>query len=647
MGTLQEDLEGIYTIEDTVVNNKVARFAYTEKAYEDNDADGVKEYDVNKEQNIPVGSASVMKVNETVLNKGYRAQASSITRMLMNHFLGRLSYNLNKVNDVVSSFIKTVKSHLGAANGIATLDEAGRIPYTQLPESAMEFKGTWDASTNTPTLTDGTGVNGSFYVVSVAGTQTFGGVAVSFNTNDRIIYDGKTSSWTKLSSGDVRAVNDIKPDETGNITLDAPDVNAVKTINNRSPQEGTGNINLESLSINGQSFNGSAPVSVDTMKMLYGGTGATTAKGAEFNITEGMKEQTSDFTDTTKITCVQESPSVSTGRFFYSSASYLWNYIKGKISSVLGLTASEYGGTALNATNAEQATRASTAESANKIVPNYTTTKSLATVTSATTKYIKIADCTWIQAGTLQVRLNGNGFEDMLVIDFGAGHGSKPMLCGHYSGNNNLVLSVIAQNGSTWVSNYSIYVKITQLTTCTVNVALLKGECTINITESTTAPTNISEWAVVNYGLFGDLTGNVYGSSESGMVHTCSTPSATKEKTVSVPGFTLTQGACIRVKFLYGNETKFPTLNVNNTGAHQIVGTRGSLNILIESASDIQTQSGLGVASWDTSTILDLYYDGTSWEIIGDPIVKKFYDGTNQLHKNVSLIGNVQISILW
>ena len=133
MGTLQEDLKGIDTIEDKVGSNKVARFAYTEKAYNDNDADGVEEYDVNKEQNIPIGSASVMKVNETVLNRGYRAQASSITRMLMNHFLGRLSYNLNKVNDVVSSFIKTVKNHLGSANGIATLDETGRIPYTQLP----------------------------------------------------------------------------------------------------------------------------------------------------------------------------------------------------------------------------------------------------------------------------------------------------------------------------------------------------------------------------------------------------------------------------------------------------------------------------------------------------------------------------------
>ena len=133
----------------------------------------------------------------------------------------------------------------------------------------------------------------------------------------------------------------------------------------------------------------------------------------------------------------------------------------------------------------------------------------------------------------------------------------------------------------------------------------------------------------------------------SGMVHTCSTASGTREKTVSIPGFTLTSGACIRVKFLYGNKAKFPTLNVNNTGAHQILGSRGSLQILIESASDISVQSGLGVCSWDTGIVLDLYYDGANWVVIGDPIVKKFYDGTNALHKNVSLIGNVNASILW
>lgn len=172
--------------------------------------------------------------------------------------------------------------------------------------------------------------------------------------------------------------------------------------------------------------------------------------------------------------------------------SLLWNYIKSKISSVLGLTATAYGG------------KASTAGTADKIEPNYTSV-ALKTVTSVTVKYIKVADCTVTKAGTLQVFLRGGSFTDTLVINFGSGDALTPMLCGYYGGNSFGVYSVIAQKGSTWNSDYSIYVKIRQTATCTVFVALIKGDCTINITESTTAPTNISEWAV-DYGLFGNIT---------------------------------------------------------------------------------------------------------------------------------------------
>ena len=134
MGTINEDVSAIKTIQDGLVKNKVARFSYTQKAYTDNIVDGVDTYNVNNEQNIPNGTAAIMKVNDTIINKGYRAQASSITRMLMNHFLGRISYNLNKVNDNMKSLIDSLNSHLGTANGIATLDNDGKLSQTQLPD---------------------------------------------------------------------------------------------------------------------------------------------------------------------------------------------------------------------------------------------------------------------------------------------------------------------------------------------------------------------------------------------------------------------------------------------------------------------------------------------------------------------------------
>jgi hypothetical protein len=133
MGTLNEDLTAIKTIEDGLISNKVAKFAYTDLAYSCNCVAGVETYDANNEQNIPVGTASVMKVNDTVLNKGYRAQASSVTRMLLNHFLGRLSYNLNKVNDNVANLLSTLISHRGTANGLATLDANAKVPNSEIP----------------------------------------------------------------------------------------------------------------------------------------------------------------------------------------------------------------------------------------------------------------------------------------------------------------------------------------------------------------------------------------------------------------------------------------------------------------------------------------------------------------------------------
>ena len=132
MATLKEEIEAIKSLQDGIVKNKVANFAYTDEAYTKNDANGVEIYDINQSQNIPVPDPDVLKVNPTVLTKGYRAQASSVTRMIVNHFFGRTSYNLNKVNDFFLSLLTKLSAYLGTANGIATLDSNVKVPVEQL-----------------------------------------------------------------------------------------------------------------------------------------------------------------------------------------------------------------------------------------------------------------------------------------------------------------------------------------------------------------------------------------------------------------------------------------------------------------------------------------------------------------------------------
>ena len=107
----------------------------------------------------------------------------------------------------------------GANNGVATLDAGGKIPVAQLPNSVMEYKGTWNASTNTPTLVDGTGNAGDVYLVSVAGTQNLGSGSITFDVGDWVVYSG--SVWQKsINSNAVVSVNG----QTGVVTLTTSDV---------------------------------------------------------------------------------------------------------------------------------------------------------------------------------------------------------------------------------------------------------------------------------------------------------------------------------------------------------------------------------------------------------------------------------------
>lgn len=64
---------------------------------------------------------------------------------------------------------------------------------------AVELQGTWNASTNTPTLTSSTGTNGHLYRVATAGTTELDDVS-SWSENDFLIYDEKAGVWRKCRS---------------------------------------------------------------------------------------------------------------------------------------------------------------------------------------------------------------------------------------------------------------------------------------------------------------------------------------------------------------------------------------------------------------------------------------------------------------
>lgn len=92
---------------------------------------------------------------------------------------------------------------------------------------------------------------------------------------------------------------------------------------------------------------GTASNVTGTVAIANGGTGTTTAAGAANNLITSLPDWTADPTDTTKLIRRDTSGTASFGQITFST---VWNYIKGKISSILGLTATNYGGTSAKAT---------------------------------------------------------------------------------------------------------------------------------------------------------------------------------------------------------------------------------------------------------------------------------------------------------
>ena len=119
--------------------------------------------------------------------------------------------NLEGVLTGTSGVVSSVP--LGAANGVATLDSGGKVPVSQLPSSVVTYLGTWNAATNTPTLTNGVGDAGDMYICNVAGTVNFGAGPVTFAVGDWVLYGSGT--WQK-SSGQNGTVTSVGASITGN-----------------------------------------------------------------------------------------------------------------------------------------------------------------------------------------------------------------------------------------------------------------------------------------------------------------------------------------------------------------------------------------------------------------------------------------------
>lgn len=189
----------------------------TKRGIESNAVDGAKIRLSNNESLRARNAANSADVNIVKVNASDEVEFLNLPKYSGSN-LATESY----VTGELANYIPT--SEKGANNGVATLDAGGKIPASQLPNTVMEYQGTWNANTNSPALADGSGNAGDVYRVSVAGTQNLGSGNISFNLGDYVIYSGTV--WEKADGSD--AVDSVNGQQ-GVVVLDTDDISEGST----------------------------------------------------------------------------------------------------------------------------------------------------------------------------------------------------------------------------------------------------------------------------------------------------------------------------------------------------------------------------------------------------------------------------------
>ena len=111
-------------------------------------------------------------------------------------FLGDLNGTINTATTAVTKANATNDTTVATTAFVQNL--IGTIP------AGLVFQGTWDAATNTPTLTSGSGTTGHFYIVSNSGSTNLDGVT-DWVTGDWAVFieQGATDAWEKIDNSSV------------------------------------------------------------------------------------------------------------------------------------------------------------------------------------------------------------------------------------------------------------------------------------------------------------------------------------------------------------------------------------------------------------------------------------------------------------
>jgi hypothetical protein len=206
---------------------------------------------------------------------------------------GTSQYVLDTLASLQTQIDNLIPSQTGNAGKFLTTDGTD-ISWASVA-GGLSYQGTWNASTNTPTLASSTGVNGYYYITDVAGSTNLDGIT-DWQIGDWLLFNG--SVWQKIDQSNlVTSVNG----QTGAVS--------VGTVTSVAATAGTG------ITVTGSPITSSGTLTItntapDQTVALTDGTGiSTSGTYPNFTITNSAPDQTVALTAGTGISTSGTYPS--------------------------------------------------------------------------------------------------------------------------------------------------------------------------------------------------------------------------------------------------------------------------------------------------------------------------------------------------
>jgi hypothetical protein len=175
---------------------------------------------------------------------------------------------------------------------VVTVDAKGVVTgvTTASFQTGLSYEGVWNASTNSPALASGTGTQGDYYIVSVAGTTNLDGVT-DWQVGDWAVFSGAV--WQKLDqTNTVTSVNS----QVGVVVLTAANVGATAL-------DGTGATGTWAIGISGTAASATNVAGGAANQIVYNTSAGVTSFLAAPTVTDTFLKWTgSAFTWTAALT---------------------------------------------------------------------------------------------------------------------------------------------------------------------------------------------------------------------------------------------------------------------------------------------------------------------------------------------------------